>query len=333
MRSSKQSRPIIAGKGGSGFTELSRSLRAHAGRSTKVQSPVLCYSSLRLSCSSLCLSMRAQVAALSSACVGLIGNGSLSASDHSGMLSTPTLGDEAHEKDSELSRDARVALVSAQAATFEAEELYQRRVLTITGICVALLVVGIVCVVAYCKTKKQRQKMQNHLHQGQNQCVEQPNRTLANGPNHPGPGPEEIPMVDVSPTHRTGGQRSSTHTTPGVRGHHHPPHRGSEVTQHRREHPTNPNTPEGSTPGVRGHQHARGLNTRGQRSSTRQRAQHQGSEVINTPEGSTPGVRGHQHARGLNTRGQRSSTRQRAQHQGSEVINTPEGSTPGDRSD
>ncbi|CAL8358303.1 unnamed protein product [Merluccius merluccius] len=79
----------------------------------------------------------------------------------------------------------------------EAEELYQRRVLTITGICVALLVVGIVCVVAYCKTKRQRQQMQNHLHQNQNQnqCVEQPNRMLANGPNHPGPGPEEIPMV------------------------------------------------------------------------------------------------------------------------------------------
>ncbi|KAF7227835.1 transcript variant X3 [Nothobranchius furzeri] len=78
----------------------------------------------------------------------------------------------------------------------EAEELYQRRVLTITGICVALLVVGIVCVVAYCKTKKQRRKMHSHLHQNQNQCVEQPNRMLANGPNHPGPGPEEIPMVD-----------------------------------------------------------------------------------------------------------------------------------------
>ncbi|KAF3837991.1 hypothetical protein F7725_009759 [Dissostichus mawsoni] len=77
-----------------------------------------------------------------------------------------------------------------------AEELYQRRVLTITGICVALLVVGIVCVVAYCKTKKQRKKMHSHLHQNQNQCVEQPNRMLANGPNHPGPGPEEIPMVD-----------------------------------------------------------------------------------------------------------------------------------------
>ncbi|XP_028315778.1 neuregulin 2b isoform X2 [Gouania willdenowi] len=79
---------------------------------------------------------------------------------------------------------------------YKAEELYQRRVLTITGICVALLVVGIVCVVAYCKTEKQRKRMHSHLHQNQNQCVEQPNRMLANGPNHPGPGPEEIPMVD-----------------------------------------------------------------------------------------------------------------------------------------
>ncbi|XP_014848652.1 neuregulin 2b isoform X1 [Poecilia latipinna] len=81
----------------------------------------------------------------------------------------------------------------------EAEEVYQRRVLTITGICVALLVVGIVCVVAYCKTKKQRNQMQRHLHQNQNQFVEQPNRVLANGPNHPGPGPEEIPMLDYIP--------------------------------------------------------------------------------------------------------------------------------------
>ncbi|XP_039549721.1 neuregulin 2a isoform X2 [Pimephales promelas] len=76
----------------------------------------------------------------------------------------------------------------------KAEELYQKRVLTITGICVALLVVGIVCVVAYCKTKKQRKKMHNHLRQ--NLYVDHPNRNLANGPNHPGPGPEEIPMVD-----------------------------------------------------------------------------------------------------------------------------------------
>uniref|UniRef100_A0A9J7YKC5 Neuregulin 2a n=2 Tax=Cyprinus carpio TaxID=7962 RepID=A0A9J7YKC5_CYPCA len=76
----------------------------------------------------------------------------------------------------------------------EAEELYQKRVLTITGICVALLVVGIVCVVAYCKTKKQRKKMHNHLRQ--NIYMDHPNRNLANGPNHPGPGPEEIPMVD-----------------------------------------------------------------------------------------------------------------------------------------
>ena len=45
----------------------------------------------------------------------------------------------------------RACMCASQSA--EAEELYQRRVLTITGICVALLVVGIVCVVAYCKTK------------------------------------------------------------------------------------------------------------------------------------------------------------------------------------
>ncbi|KAJ0004496.1 hypothetical protein NQD34_010710 [Periophthalmus magnuspinnatus] len=80
------------------------------------------------------------------------------------------------------------------SSSVSAEELYQKRVLTITGICVALLVVGIVCVVAYCKTKKQRKKMHNHLRQ--NMCPEHPNRNLANGPNHPGPGPEEIPMVD-----------------------------------------------------------------------------------------------------------------------------------------
>ncbi|XP_037543937.1 pro-neuregulin-2, membrane-bound isoform, partial [Nematolebias whitei] len=76
----------------------------------------------------------------------------------------------------------------------KAEELYQKRVLTITGICVALLVVGILCVVAYCKTKKQRRQMHNHMRH--NMYLEHPNRNLANGPNHPGPGPEEIPMVD-----------------------------------------------------------------------------------------------------------------------------------------
>ncbi|RVE63802.1 hypothetical protein OJAV_G00140030 [Oryzias javanicus] len=103
----------------------------------------------------------------------------------------------------------------------EAEELYQKRVLTITGICVALLVVGIVCVVAYCKTKKQRRNMHNHLRQ--NMCPEHPNRNLANGPNHPGPGPEEIPMVDyisknVSATERvirpaTEGSFPASHTS------------------------------------------------------------------------------------------------------------------------
>uniref|UniRef100_A0A8C3WBM4 Neuregulin 2 n=1 Tax=Catagonus wagneri TaxID=51154 RepID=A0A8C3WBM4_9CETA len=76
----------------------------------------------------------------------------------------------------------------------EAEELYQKRVLTITGICVALLVVGIVCVVAYCKTKKQRKHMHNHLRQ--NMCPAHQNRSLANGPSHPRLDPEEIQMAD-----------------------------------------------------------------------------------------------------------------------------------------
>ncbi|XP_060751827.1 pro-neuregulin-1, membrane-bound isoform isoform X7 [Tachysurus vachellii] len=50
-------------------------------------------------------------------------------------------------------------------ASFYTEELYQKRILTITGICIALLVVGIMCVVAYCKTKKQRQKLHDRLRQ------------------------------------------------------------------------------------------------------------------------------------------------------------------------
>uniref|UniRef100_A0A8C5HPZ4 EGF-like domain-containing protein n=1 Tax=Gouania willdenowi TaxID=441366 RepID=A0A8C5HPZ4_GOUWI len=45
------------------------------------------------------------------------------------------------------------------------DELYQKRVLTITGICIALLVVGIMCVVAYCKTNKQRRKLRERLRQ------------------------------------------------------------------------------------------------------------------------------------------------------------------------
>ncbi|XP_077478144.1 pro-neuregulin-1, membrane-bound isoform isoform X2 [Stigmatopora argus] len=50
-------------------------------------------------------------------------------------------------------------------ASFYTEELYQKRILTITGICIALLVVGIMCVVAYCKTKKQRKKLHDRLRQ------------------------------------------------------------------------------------------------------------------------------------------------------------------------
>ncbi|CAK6975720.1 pro-neuregulin-1%2C membrane-bound isoform isoform X1 [Scomber scombrus] len=51
------------------------------------------------------------------------------------------------------------------ASFYKAEELYQKRILTITGICIALLVVGIMCVVAYCKTKKHRRKLHDRLRQ------------------------------------------------------------------------------------------------------------------------------------------------------------------------
>ncbi|XP_061732812.1 pro-neuregulin-1, membrane-bound isoform isoform X3 [Nerophis ophidion] len=51
------------------------------------------------------------------------------------------------------------------ASFYKAEELYQKRILTITGICIALLVVGIMCVVAYCKTKHQRKKLHERLRQ------------------------------------------------------------------------------------------------------------------------------------------------------------------------
>ncbi|XP_072806409.1 pro-neuregulin-1, membrane-bound isoform isoform X1 [Vicugna pacos] len=77
----------------------------------------------------------------------------------------------------------------------KAEELYQKRVLTITGICIALLVVGIMCVVAYCKTKKQRKKLHDRLRQSlrseRNNMV-----NMANGPHHPNPPPENVQLVN-----------------------------------------------------------------------------------------------------------------------------------------
>ncbi|XP_068089790.1 pro-neuregulin-1, membrane-bound isoform isoform X6 [Hyperolius riggenbachi] len=77
----------------------------------------------------------------------------------------------------------------------EAEELYQKRVLTITGICIALLVVGIMCVVAYCKTKKQRKKLHDRLRQSlrseRNNVV-----NMANGPHHPNPPAENVQLVN-----------------------------------------------------------------------------------------------------------------------------------------
>ncbi|CAL8322261.1 unnamed protein product [Lota lota] len=67
----------------------------------------------------------------------------------------------------------------------EAEELYQKRVITISGICIALLVVGIMCVVAYCKTKKQRKKFHDRLRQS---LQKERNNMATNRPeisNHP----------------------------------------------------------------------------------------------------------------------------------------------------
>ncbi|XP_054140700.1 pro-neuregulin-1, membrane-bound isoform isoform X4 [Melozone crissalis] len=81
------------------------------------------------------------------------------------------------------------------ASFYKAEELYQKRVLTITGICIALLVVGIMCVVAYCKTKKQRKKLHDRLRQSlrseRNNVV-----NMANGPHHPNPPPDNVQLVN-----------------------------------------------------------------------------------------------------------------------------------------
>ncbi|XP_008583937.1 PREDICTED: pro-neuregulin-1, membrane-bound isoform isoform X4 [Galeopterus variegatus] len=81
------------------------------------------------------------------------------------------------------------------ASFYKAEELYQKRVLTITGICIALLVVGIMCVVAYCKTKKQRKKLHDRLRQSLRS--ERHNMVnIANGPHHPNPPPENVQLVN-----------------------------------------------------------------------------------------------------------------------------------------
>ncbi|XP_059394542.1 pro-neuregulin-1, membrane-bound isoform-like isoform X7 [Carassius carassius] len=73
----------------------------------------------------------------------------------------------------------------------QAEELYQKRVLTITGICIALLVVGIMCVVAYCKTKKQRKKLHDRMRQNLRE-----RNAAAKGPQHPHPPPENLQLVN-----------------------------------------------------------------------------------------------------------------------------------------
>ncbi|XP_071658075.1 pro-neuregulin-1, membrane-bound isoform isoform X7 [Patagioenas fasciata] len=81
------------------------------------------------------------------------------------------------------------------ASFYKAEELYQKRVLTITGICIALLVVGIMCVVAYCKTKKQRKKLHDRLRQSlrseRNNVM-----NMANGPHQHNPPPDNVQLVN-----------------------------------------------------------------------------------------------------------------------------------------
>ncbi|KAG7476941.1 hypothetical protein MATL_G00088050 [Megalops atlanticus] len=77
----------------------------------------------------------------------------------------------------------------------EAEELYQKRVLTITGICIALLVVGIMCVVAYCKTKKQRKKLHDRLRQSL-RTERNAMATMANGPQISNLPPEGVQLVN-----------------------------------------------------------------------------------------------------------------------------------------
>ncbi|XP_064799538.1 pro-neuregulin-1, membrane-bound isoform isoform X5 [Oncorhynchus masou masou] len=79
------------------------------------------------------------------------------------------------------------------ASFYKAEELYQKRVLTITGICIALLVVGIMCVVAYCKTKKQRKKLHDRLRQS---LRNERNTIMANGPQIFNPPLENVQLVN-----------------------------------------------------------------------------------------------------------------------------------------
>ncbi|XP_019909217.2 pro-neuregulin-1, membrane-bound isoform isoform X3 [Esox lucius] len=81
----------------------------------------------------------------------------------------------------------------------QAEEVYQKRVLTITGICIALLVVGIMCLVAYCKTKKQRKKLHDRLRQS----LRNERNTMAgvaNGPLMSNPPLENIQLVNQFPS-------------------------------------------------------------------------------------------------------------------------------------
>ncbi|XP_013858232.1 pro-neuregulin-1, membrane-bound isoform isoform X2 [Austrofundulus limnaeus] len=86
------------------------------------------------------------------------------------------------------------------ASFYKAEELYQKRILTISGICIALLVVGIMCVVAYCKTKKQRKKLRDRLRQS-TKNKRKNNTSSGTGPSlessATGPQNSNVPLQDL----------------------------------------------------------------------------------------------------------------------------------------
>ncbi|XP_059213580.1 pro-neuregulin-1, membrane-bound isoform isoform X2 [Centropristis striata] len=94
------------------------------------------------------------------------------------------------------------------ASFYKAEELYQKRILTISGICIALLVVGIMCVVAYCKTKKQRRKLHDRLRQSLRNKRKK-NSNTGTGPNMASSGRghqiSNLPLQDLQPINQCNG--------------------------------------------------------------------------------------------------------------------------------
>ncbi|XP_015248506.1 PREDICTED: pro-neuregulin-1, membrane-bound isoform-like isoform X2 [Cyprinodon variegatus] len=102
------------------------------------------------------------------------------------------------------------------ASYYKTEELYQKRILTITGICIALLIVGIMCVVAYCKTNKQRKKLRDRLRQSQKKKRKNnPNTANGSGTESSATGRQNVPLQDlkiVNPCNGSAGQHATEET-------------------------------------------------------------------------------------------------------------------------